>query len=340
MLLCVLGQERLRKTPPAPGLSPVCPPVTVLVPVRDEEGSVEGLMRALLAQEYPNFEVIVIDDHSADRTREVLKPYEEKGDIRLLESDGEGKRAASLTGLAHARGVYVLTTDADCRPASSWIGSMVAVALNSGADMVIGPVRMEGNPLYALDYLSLQAVTAGSAAMGRPLMCSGANLLVREEVYREAETRMEPKESCGDDQFLLEALKSEGAVIAFAACRGAQVVTPAPASAADFLSQRARWTGKSGSYADTGMIAAAVVTLFTQVLLILSIALGVSQRGQWLHWVPVAVVNLAVLFPAARFFRQERLLLWFPLAQLLYPFYAVTVVARAFLPNRWKGRKL
>lgn len=99
---------------------PNAPLVSVLVPARNEEGRVLGdSVRSILAQDYGRFEVIAIDDRSTDATGIILKSLA-KGDARLQVIEGEelpsgwlGKPYAMHQGCSHARGEWILATDAD-----------------------------------------------------------------------------------------------------------------------------------------------------------------------------------------------------------------------------------
>ena len=96
------------------------PLVSVLVPARNEEQRVlEPCIRSILAQDYGNFEVIAVDDRSTDNTGTILKTLAMSNE-RLRVIEGEelppgwlGKPYAIQQALSHARGEWILATDAD-----------------------------------------------------------------------------------------------------------------------------------------------------------------------------------------------------------------------------------
>ena len=96
------------------------PLVSILVPARNEEQRVlEPCIRSILAQDYGNFEVIAVDDRSTDNTGTILKTLA-MSDERLRVIEGEelppgwlGKPYAMQQALRHARGEWILATDAD-----------------------------------------------------------------------------------------------------------------------------------------------------------------------------------------------------------------------------------
>lgn len=101
-----------RSRPGAPWLREVTEPVSVLVPAYNEEAGIESTVRSLLASDYPQLQIIVIDDGSTDRTAELAEGV---GDPRVLvvRQPNAGKAAALNTGLAHTSHDVVIMVDAD-----------------------------------------------------------------------------------------------------------------------------------------------------------------------------------------------------------------------------------
>ena len=91
------------------------PTVSVIVPARNEEACLGACLESLVAQTGVTFEIIVVDDHSTDRTREIATSFPQ---VRVIEAgplpDGwTGKNNAVTTGARHATGQWLLFTDAD-----------------------------------------------------------------------------------------------------------------------------------------------------------------------------------------------------------------------------------
>jgi chlorobactene glucosyltransferase len=118
------------------------PSISVLVPARNEERVIERCVRTLLAQNYPDFEVVVLDDSSSDATYDVLCRLRDQ-DPRLrvlagaaLPEDWCGK-AFALRQLAQAaRSQYLLLTDADCEFSPDALLMAVGAASEYRADVV------------------------------------------------------------------------------------------------------------------------------------------------------------------------------------------------------------
>lgn len=129
------------RVPLAPAPEPP-PLVSVIVPARNEEGNIAACVRSLLAQEYPNLEVIVLDDRSTDRTGAILAGLVAT-DPRLTVLAGAplpegwvGKCWAVHQAAQRARGDWLLFTDADTVHGPATVGSVVRFAQERGADLL------------------------------------------------------------------------------------------------------------------------------------------------------------------------------------------------------------
>lgn len=95
------------------------PKVSIIVPIRNEEKSIGNCIDSLLNQDYPNFELILVNDKSTDRTPDILKQYSEREQkVRVVNLEYKpdnwiGKSWACLQGYLHSDGEILLFTDAD-----------------------------------------------------------------------------------------------------------------------------------------------------------------------------------------------------------------------------------
>jgi glycosyltransferase involved in cell wall biosynthesis len=94
---------------------PVPPEVSIIIPARNEEASLASCLESLLAQTDVVFEIIVVNDHSTDRTRAIASsfPNVKVMDAPSLPPCWTGKNNALIAGAAQARGEWLLFTDAD-----------------------------------------------------------------------------------------------------------------------------------------------------------------------------------------------------------------------------------
>lgn len=118
------------------------PLVSVLIPARNEERCIERCVRSLATQDYPNIEILVLDDQSHDRTPEIVTTIaREHPSVRLLQGSPlpngwVGKPWACQQLGREARGDLLLFVDADTWFAPEAIGRMVTAMRESGADVV------------------------------------------------------------------------------------------------------------------------------------------------------------------------------------------------------------
>ena len=171
------------------------PPVTVVVCARNEEENLERYLHRLLSQDYPVYEVIVVNDGSMDRTSEVLATYMVQ-DHKLrttfvpLEARVASTKKLGITLAAKAaRYDYLLLTDADCCPESDqWITKMMQGFADPQTDIVLGyggyfeqDTAINRWIQYDTQFNALHYL--GDARLGKPYMGVGRNLAYRKEFF-------------------------------------------------------------------------------------------------------------------------------------------------------------
>ena len=87
--------------------------ISVVVPVYNVENYLADCMNSVLAQDFPSFEVIVVDDGSTDRCPQILSSYAADPRVRIVRQDNAGLSAARNNGLSHVKGRYVCFIDSD-----------------------------------------------------------------------------------------------------------------------------------------------------------------------------------------------------------------------------------
>ncbi len=120
--------------------------LSVVMPVYNEENTLRRIVARVLAQPIPK-EVIIVDDHSIDCTRDVLEQLEIVPDLHVIyKPRNEGKGAAVRTGLAHATGNVVVVQDADLEYDPRDIPRLLRPIVNGQTDVVYGSRFLEGWP--------------------------------------------------------------------------------------------------------------------------------------------------------------------------------------------------
>jgi chlorobactene glucosyltransferase len=148
LLITIANIRHLRWTGRAP-LVKYGPPVSVVVPARNEGSNIGLCLDALLSQSYSDFEIIVIDDNSADETPSIVAGYAER-DSRVVPVEGRpvparwnGKQYACHQGVQRARGELLLFTDADVRHHPDSIARAVGPLRQSRAEFLSGYISQE-----------------------------------------------------------------------------------------------------------------------------------------------------------------------------------------------------
>jgi cellulose synthase/poly-beta-1,6-N-acetylglucosamine synthase-like glycosyltransferase len=114
------------------------PRVSVLLPFRDEEDYLEAALSSLSAQDMPDFEVVMVDDGSADGSPGIAGEWEERDRrFRLLRCGRRGLVEALNAGLARCRGEWVARMDADDVSHPRRLGLQLEAALDSGPRTVV-----------------------------------------------------------------------------------------------------------------------------------------------------------------------------------------------------------
>jgi biofilm PGA synthesis N-glycosyltransferase PgaC len=114
VVLALMEWSRQRKEWAAPRAPQRLPLVSVVLPLFNEERVVTKTLDALRASDYPNLEVIAVDDGSTDGTLALVREYAQRWRrLRVLTQENGGKSRASNNGIAHARGEVVVTLDGD-----------------------------------------------------------------------------------------------------------------------------------------------------------------------------------------------------------------------------------
>jgi chlorobactene glucosyltransferase len=132
------SSARIEPREPDPSL----PTLSAIVPARNEEDRIERCVRSLLAANYPEFEVVVVDDCSEDATRSVLDGIAARHPrLRVIAGDPlppgwAGKPWALAQGARHARGDWLLFTDADTAHETLGASSAMRYALENDRDVV------------------------------------------------------------------------------------------------------------------------------------------------------------------------------------------------------------
>jgi glycosyltransferase involved in cell wall biosynthesis len=190
--------------------------VSVVIPAYNEEEYIGRTLSAALRQDYPDYEIIVVDNASTDRTAEIVRQFP---DVRLVYESRKGTQFARERGRLSASGDIVATLDADCLPPSNWISSGVSRFSNNKIIAVTGPCYYyDMNFLFSFASLWLQKIVykifhavLSAAEIGAVIIAS--NTFARAEVLKKAGGFNTSMAFYGDDTDTAQRLMPHGRIM-------------------------------------------------------------------------------------------------------------------------------
>jgi len=175
------------------------PRISVIVAAKDEEDNIEACITTLLDQNYPNVELIAVDDRSHDRTAAILERLKQRCDSRLrvvtvtsVREGWFGKNNAMREGVAVSSGDWLLFTDADCRQTSrATLSTAMRDALEHNVDFLCITPRLETHtawerilqPVCALVLIARFQPIRVNDPKSKTAYANGAFMLMRRSCY-------------------------------------------------------------------------------------------------------------------------------------------------------------
>ena len=343
---------------PASHLSTTFTHFSIVIPARNESANIKACIDSILAQNYPIncFEVIVIDDFSEDDTAFIVSSMQALHEnVRLLklsdffkqEEIQSFKKKAIEKAVVHAKGDWIITTDADCIVPPNWLSLYYQYIIKESPVFVAAPVmfipeKTVLNTFQVLDFLALQGITAAAVGAGKHSMSNGANLAFEKSAFIAVGGYQGVDQiASGDDMFLMHKMKKTlSNRIGYLFHPDAIVLTKAMPYWKDLIMQRIRWSSKARFYDDESIFwVLLLVYLYNFVFLILFLS------GQYqLLCISLAFKTFFELYfldSVSRFFKLQPSLQYFILFQPLH--IAYTIIAGLFGQVKtytWKGRRV
>ena len=238
--------HRFTSPPPPPMMDPATGPlVSVLIPCFNEEKVITSSTARILASDWTNIEVLVLDDGSTDNTAaEVDKAFGDDPRVRLMRFSNSGKAHTLNKGLAIAKGEIIVALDADTLFPKSTIGRLVRWFQDPQIGAVAGNALVGNRLNMVTRWQALEYVTAQNLER-RALDALGAVTVVPGAVGAWRRTALEslggyPADTLAEDQDLTIAVQRAGWKVDFDS--EARAFTEAPDTVQGLLKQRFRWS--------------------------------------------------------------------------------------------------
>lgn len=347
----VFGQLARYRVPAAGAIGEQAP-VSVVVCARDEAENLRKNLPLILSQNYRSFEIIAVNDHSEDKTWEVLLEFQESNpNFTAVNATGvtrPGKKAALSLGIEAAQYETVLLTDADCRPATDqWIelmqgalGGDIEIGLGYGPHLstkgFLSTLTNFETVYTATQYLSFSLV-------GSPYMGVGRNLIYRKRLFHQVGGFQDHAHfaSGDDDLFVNQIANARNTRIVL---QPAAFVYSAPKTTwLGYYYQKSRHFTTGSRYRPVHQLALGALSsshlghyaALAALLCMSSIHTSATISLYLVRMVVVCIVYRSVLVKL----RAPQLLLWTPLLDGLYILYYLLFAPALFTGSkhkRWK----
>ncbi|MBI3136890.1 MAG: glycosyltransferase [Bacteroidetes bacterium] len=347
--LLVFGLRLIRYRKPVGSSS--LPPLSVIVCARNEEDNLFKNLPAILAQDYPEFEVIVVNDMSVDESKHIIQAYQKQYPrLRIIELEKNrhrkfGKKMPLTIGIKGAVYEHLVMIDADCYPAGNqWLRKLVSNYAD-GKEIVIGygPYETEKgflNKLIRFDTTQIAINYLSFALAGKPYMAVGRNMSYTKKRFFEVDGFKNHYhiQSGDDDLFMRDAATKKN--VAVDICPESFVFSHPKQTWGDWVKQKQRHFTTAPRYR---LINKLLLGIFpaSMILMLLSFLILLFNFKWW--WIPAGllliryvlywIVNRALFKKLA----SGDLVIWYPLLELIHlivmPFIYYSTDRRE--PDKW-----
>jgi cellulose synthase/poly-beta-1,6-N-acetylglucosamine synthase-like glycosyltransferase len=172
------------------------PSISVVICARNEEDNLFKNLPKILEQDYPNFEIVVVNDQSADNSKYIILTYQKQhSKIKYIELERNkhrqfGKKLPLTVGIKGAKNQLIVVTDADCQPVSNqWLKSL-AKHYGSKKQIVLGyspHSKAKGflNKLIRFDTTNIAITYLSHAKIALPYMGVGRNMAYSKQLFEQ-----------------------------------------------------------------------------------------------------------------------------------------------------------
>lgn len=333
-------------------LNDIPEPVSVIICAWNEEENLKKNLQSILEQDHPEFEVIVVNDHSVDESDLMLQAWQQRYEhLRVINLSREnaqmrGKKFAISMGIKGAKYDNLVFTDADCRPGSKQWLRKVSQGLKGEKTIVLGHggfERKKGlfNKFYRYEGIHIATQFLSYALAGVPYMGVGRNLAYRKDLFFQTKGFIKHRHvASGDDDLLVnEVATSKNTTIELR--KGSQTISEPVENLSAWWIQKRRHLSTAGHYRLSSKIFLGFYT--TSHLLFYLSLIAVLSTGT-LYWLALCglfikwTVHLSIIRVVTRLLDEDDLLLFSLLGDLFTPFFntAAAISNRISPATRWR----
>jgi glycosyltransferase involved in cell wall biosynthesis len=327
--------------------------ISVIVCAKNEAENVIRFIPLLAEQDYPDYEIILIDDASSDNTLEIFEEFEKQySNIRLVkvknnEAFWGNKKYALTLGIKSAKKDYLLFMDADCYPSTKdWITTMSSqftmqktIVLGYGAYEKVANSFL--NKIIRFETLLTAVQYFSWAKIGKPYMGIGRNLAYKKDEFFNVNGFISHIQvrSGDDDLFINQVAKSKNTTI----CYSPESFTYSEPKTTfkAWFTQKRRHVSTASLYKSFDKIQLALFYISQLLFIILAIVLLAFQY-QWI--VVLSLIGFRYLFTwivlgfSAGKLKEKDVMYWFPIIEIVLIFTQLNIfITNIFSkPVHWK----
>lgn len=327
-------------------------PVSVIVCAKNEAANLQNCIPAILEQDHPDFELILINDASSDNSLEIMEHFQNIDprvkivNVQNIEAFWANKKYALTLGIKKASNKYLLFTDADCVPQSrNWISEMTHEFTSREIILGYGGYFKQKNSLLnklirfetlltALQYFSY-------AKNNIPYMGVGRNLAYTSDRFYELKgfaSHLHIK-SGDDDLFVNEAANDENTAICFSKDSITRSVPKKKFS--EWMTQKRRHVSTARQYQKIHQLLLGVyytARLFFWILLIILCILQVFPIAVASILMIKLILDGVVYYKAAEKLDEKDVIWFYPLFDFFLIFFQLAIFSSNLIskPGQWK----
>jgi biofilm PGA synthesis N-glycosyltransferase PgaC len=329
------------------------PPASIIICARNEAKHIKKNLTLVLEQDYPSFEVIVVDDCSWDDTLTILKEMQKDHPrLKVLELKEDhfykhGKKLALTIAIKSAQYEHLVFTDADCFPASKdWLTQIIE-NFDDKTDIVLGYGAYSNNKgfinkMIRMDTLRIGLQYLSLALAGMPYMGIGRNLAYRKSFFMK-EKGFSPHSQIpsGDDDLFVNKSATKYN-IRIAANKNCVTFSEPKKNLKEWMQQKRRHISTSGHYTPFSKFILAILTFSQYFFWLSAIALLFSTDFRYVALSIIGtyiLIQLIILKKAMTRLNETKLFVYSLISEwiLLFFFYPVIAISNlVFKPAVWK----
>ena len=328
-------------------------PISIIICAKNEEENIKKYFPLIAAQNYPDYEIVLIDDASSDETLELFEAYEkEYANVKLVKVQNNeafwgNKKFALTLGIKAAKNEYLVFTDADCYPVSNdWL-LQISSQFTKEKTIVLGYGAYEKvknsflNKIIRFDAVVNVTQYFSWAKLGKPYMGVGRNLAYKKSEFFNVRGFMDHMKirSGDDDLFINQAATAANTEILFSPESFTQ--TAPKTTLQDWSSHKKRKAATAQFYKGFDQFQLGFF-LFSQVSFFVLAILLLTFQYQWI--IITSIIGFRYLFSwitlgySASKLKEKDVMYWYPIIELILIFTQVIVFIKNIFskPVHWK----